>query len=522
VLRGLQRRTQIVLAAAAAITVLAVLAVFFSSSTAPLSAGSDSDPDTRISIVPRPSNLAPSDQTTIYGSNVTLEWAEAPGADHYIVMITVPDGSMAPLNLTTTHDRYDLLDVLPDGRFVWTVTAMDNNTYGPASVATSFTIRTSLDAPGPVSPANGSVVVNDLPALRWSAVPGADTYRLQVSASPAYEEPLVDILINGTSYQLDLDLKDDTVYYWHVSSNREEIWSSWSVGSGFSFDLFLPSPVLLSPQSGTTVTNGQVNISWDAVADADRYRIQVSKNVNFTSLVINEVVTDTWFEPASPLATDTTYHWRVRAGNAETLSSWSSISILHMGPENIPFSYTWMYAKKSWTLNGTVPSNDYYALHDRNRTYDYASYVMTDPTVVKVAGDLEAMAQANGYGTAEFILAFVQGLNYTSDQETTGQAEWPRYPAETLVDGGGDCEDKAVLYVSLMQSSPVNVDMVLLEYTKPGQTGHMAAGISGNYAGISFSYSGKDFYLCETTVTGWDIGERPPEIVGFDVEVLPC
>jgi hypothetical protein len=59
-------------------------------------------------------------------------------------------------------------------------------------------------------------------------------------------------------------------------------------------------------------------------------------------------------------------------------------------------------------------------------------------------------------------------------------------------------------------------------WTKPGQTGHMAAGISGNYAGISYSYSGKDFYLCETTVTGWDIGERPPEIVGFDVEVLPC
>jgi hypothetical protein len=511
-----------ILAAAVAITVLAVIAMIFSSSPPPLPGGSDTDPDTRISIVPRPSNLAPSDQTTIYGFNVTLEWAEVLGADHYSVTITAPDGSMAPLNLITTHDRYDIQGALPDGRYVWTVTAMDNNTYGTASAATSFTIRTSLDAPGPLSPANGSVVVNDPPALRWSAAPGADTYRLQVSTSPAYQEPLVDLLMNGTSYQLDLDLKDDTVYYWQVSSNREEIWSPWSAGSRFTFDLFLPSPVLLYPQSGTTVFNGQVNISWDTVDEADRYHIQISKYANFTSLAINEEVTANWFVPASPLATDTTYHWRVRAGNTEAWSSWSSISVLHMGPENIPFSYTWTYSKKIWMVSGTVPSADYYELHDRDRTYDYASYVMTDPTVVKLAGDLKGMAQANGYGTAEFILAFVQGLNYTNDQETTGEAEWPRYPVETLVDRGGDCEDKAVLYVSLMQSSPVNVDMVLLEYTKPGQTGHMASGIAGDYIGISYAYGGKDFYLCETTVTGWGIGERPPEIIGFEVDVLPC
>jgi hypothetical protein len=193
-----------------------------------------------------------------------------------------------------------------------------------------------------------------------------------------------------------------------------------------------------------------------------------------------------------------------------------------MGPENIPFSYTWSYSGKTWTLTGTVPSDDYYELHDRERTYDYTSYVMSDQTVVKVAGDLQAMAQANGYGTAEFILSFVQSLEYTDDQETMGQAEWPRYPAETLVDGGGDCEDKSALYVSLMQSSPIGVDMVLLEYTKTGETGHMAVGISGSYTGTYYTYGGKSFYLCETTSPGWTIGEKPSEIDGFAVEVLPC
>ena len=112
---------------------------------------------------------------------------------------------------------------------------------------------------------------------------------------------------------------------------------------------------------------------------------------------------------------------------------------------------------------------------------------------------------------------------YGTDENTTGQPNYPRYPDETLVDGVGDCKDHSTLYASLMASPEINMSVVLLELTPPppGDVGHMAVGLLGNgYTGTYVEQDGKDYFYCETTSTGWTIGQYPSQLDDYSIQIL--
>ena len=79
----------------------------------------------------------------------------------------------------------------------------------------------------------------------------------------------------------------------------------------------------------------------------------------------------------------------------------------------------------------------------------------------------------NSFDQVSFVLAFVQSLPYTSDSVTTGHDEYPRFPIETLVDDGGDCEDTSILFATLTLIMGYGT-----VYINPPD--HYAVGILGN------------------------------------------
>ena len=105
-----------------------------------------------------------------------------------------------------------------------------------------------------------------------------------------------------------------------------------------------------------------------------------------------------------------------------------------------------------------------------------------------------------------FVLAFIQSLPYTSDSVTSGHDEYPRFPLETLVDNGGDCEDTAILFATLTLIMGYGT-----VYINPPE--HYAVGILGEEGlpGYYFTYKDKRYYYCETTGDGWAIGDIPSE-----------
>lgn len=82
---------------------------------------------------------------------------------------------------------------------------------------------------------------------------------------------------------------------------------------------------LISPEDGATgVATGPI-LAWQASGGAASYRLQVAREPNFLSPVLDQAGIVATSYAVGGLANDSTYHWRVQASNEGGLSAWSSV-----------------------------------------------------------------------------------------------------------------------------------------------------------------------------------------------------
>jgi hypothetical protein len=184
-------------------------------------------------------------------------------------------------------------------------------------------------------------------------------------------------------------------------------------------------------------------------------------------------------------------------------------------------SFAWDYGGQHWTWNLSIPAalyDAYKAVPVSTRTQDgpagYGFCTTTEDYYIQSLAEKlnETTTGYSSYDQVSFVLAFVQSLPYTSDNVTEGYNEYPRFPIETLVDGGGDCEDTSILFATLTLIMGYGT-----VYINPPN--HYAVGILGNNikGGTYWTYpegSNKTYYYCETTGSGFKIGELPEEFSG--------
>jgi len=125
---------------------------------------------------------------------------------------------------------------------------------------------------------------------------------------------------------------------------------------------------------------------------------------------------------------------------------------------------------------------------------------------------------------ANFVLSFVQQATaYETDDDYNGSGDYFKYPAETLYDMRGDCEDTSILYCALMKR--MGYDVALCEYVGEGYEGkgHMAAAvyIESGIRGVYYEVDGKRYYYCETTSDWMKVGEDWDEYDEGDIIVIP-
>ncbi len=83
------------------------------------------------------------------------------------------------------------------------------------------------------------------------------------------------------------------------------------------------APALVTPAHGATGVAVPVTLSWIAPTGAESYRIQLSRSLDFATLVLNRAGVRTTSTLVSGLAPNTVYYWRVRAINAGGSGPWS-------------------------------------------------------------------------------------------------------------------------------------------------------------------------------------------------------
>jgi subtilisin-like proprotein convertase family protein len=83
-------------------------------------------------------------------------------------------------------------------------------------------------------------------------------------------------------------------------------------------------PILMSPADGMIEVSTNADLSWDAVAGATSYELQVATDGDFNNLIIDEQgINTTNF--VAPLNSSSFYYWRVRAVNPCGISDYSEV-----------------------------------------------------------------------------------------------------------------------------------------------------------------------------------------------------
>ncbi|HRF95100.1 MAG TPA: hypothetical protein PLZ51_07895, partial [Aggregatilineales bacterium] len=81
-------------------------------------------------------------------------------------------------------------------------------------------------------------------------------------------------------------------------------------------------PTLIAPTNGASVTNPNATFSWNSVASATDYQIQIATDNTFASIVHDHTLTATSYAYTLPSAG--IYYWRVLANNINGSGEWSN------------------------------------------------------------------------------------------------------------------------------------------------------------------------------------------------------
>ena len=128
-------------------------------------------------------------------------------------------------------------------------------------------------SPGQTSPANGAVVELQ-PTFRWTPVEGARRYRIQVADDPTFGSLVDDVLTDSTAYTSNTSYPADTVLYWRVRADDENlIGLTWS--SSGTFQRRLPSPV---PSAANPALGESIPLwTWAPLTGAVSYDVAVDE-----------------------------------------------------------------------------------------------------------------------------------------------------------------------------------------------------------------------------------------------------
>jgi hypothetical protein len=174
-----------------------------------------------------------------------------------------------------------------------------------------------VTSPTLISPANYAYNITLNPQLVWNAVPGALSYRLQVSTDVGFGTIIFeDGNVLDTSATLSLSNYNQE-YFWRVRAYDGVDSSDFS--SEYSFTTKLSNPVLALPANHATGVSINPLLIWCSIPESFsvpgvvEYKYQLSTTNTFSDTISERVSDDTSAAISLILENNTTYYWRVQA-----------------------------------------------------------------------------------------------------------------------------------------------------------------------------------------------------------------
>ncbi|MGE5804201.1 MAG: T9SS type A sorting domain-containing protein, partial [Ignavibacteria bacterium] len=194
-------------------------------------------------------------------------------------------------------------------------------------------------------PVNNSTGISISPTLAWQAVSGADHYRLEINTQPDFTGTIIfdEDTLSDTSHTI-TGLLNNSTYYWRVQGLNNFGFSS-DTSSIFSFTTKLLDAILSSPSNNSIGVGLSPTLNWLSVSGADKYKLEVNTQPDFTGTIIfnADTLTDTT-QTINGLLNNSNYYWRVTALNDSGFAS--------------DISSTFLFTTKLSTAILSSPSNN--------------------------------------------------------------------------------------------------------------------------------------------------------------------
>jgi carboxypeptidase T len=361
----------------------------------------------------RPTLASPLNGATGQARRRSLFWHTASGATSYHLQLASDSGFVGlVLDDTTLTDTSRSIGPLDYGTtYYWHVHSKNGAGVSAFSDVWSFTtIPSPPPAPLLAGPPNGATGQPVSLSLSWHPATTASAYQLQVASDTAFSMIVVnDSALADTLRQVLGSLLNNQKYFWRVRAINSgglgpysEIWQFRTVR------IPPPAPVLLSPASGASGLPTSLVFRWRAAADADFYRLQLSFDTLFSSVVLDDSTIADTLAPVNSLVAESTYAWRVSARNVSGTGPWSSV---------------WKFTVVRWfpTITQNV-SEGWNLLSVPVKLLDYRK------TVVYPTASSQAFFYSAGYTPEDTLLAGAgfwlkfrsdTGLSVTGDQSIT-------------------------------------------------------------------------------------------------------
>jgi hypothetical protein len=190
----------------------------------------------------------------------------------------------------------------------------------------------------------GLAAVNQTPLYVWNPIPGANSYWVIVARDQSFTT-LVDYAFTQIpAYAPRRTIADENTHYYYAilpAANANGMGLPTDPNTGrpvdplgagaAAFDKRSAPPVLLSPTGGKVLTATQPTFEWTAVPGvsdwvlgAHDYRLQVSTDPNFTTLLDNVVTSSNAYVSTTTYPAQQTLYWRVQANDGDGLAlTWS-------------------------------------------------------------------------------------------------------------------------------------------------------------------------------------------------------
>jgi hypothetical protein len=271
--------------------------------------------------------LTPSDSSGLLSLPISFTWLKVEQAKFYHFQLSESsdftastiDSTQIVANSLTLDDTQLAFSTT----YFWRVRTLDGSRVGPWTDPWSFTTISAIaNAPVLVSPSDSAIDVPIPATLTWQLVGGAQSYSVEVSLNPLFEDSqrwdgiiVAELIVGGIS--------DTTTYFWRVTAaaaNSEPVTSPiWQ----FRTELRLPAILDWGDEDGASPLDSTMILRWSAITRATRYDLQISTDSTFSATERDLSGLDGTSTEVAELDGSTRYHWRVRGVNVRGAGPWS-------------------------------------------------------------------------------------------------------------------------------------------------------------------------------------------------------